>query len=304
MPAALLVILWWRRGTLRIKEDVLPLVPWLAVGAAAGLLTAWVERTYIGATGSAFQLSFADRLVLAGRVPWFYAAKLLWPVDLIFMYPHWSIDAAVWWQWLFPLALLALLAAFVWLARARHTRGPLAAALLFIGTLFPVLGFLNVYPFRYSYVADHFQYLACLALLVPLAALLTKAAHRMPAAVVIVPLLLAALTAQQSRAYLDNETLWRTTLARNPGCWMALNNLANVHINAGRVDEAIAAYQSALRLEPNIVEAETSLGNTLFKLPGRQAEGLEHLQKAPAHRPPFRRRPFQPRRCPRHHARP
>ena len=280
LPAALLVILWWQRGKLRMKEDVQPLMPWLAVGAAAGLLTAWVERTYIGANGAAFELPFLDRLLLAGRIPWFYAAKLVWPVNLIFMYPHWTVDAAIWWQWLFPLALLALLASFVWLARTRHQRGPLAAALLFVGTLFPVLGFLNVYPFRYSYVADHFQYLACIALLVPLATLLTKAAHRLPAAVAIVPLVLAALTFQQSRTYHDNETLWRTTLARNPACWMALNNLATMDINGGRVEEAIATYQSALRIEPNIVESETSLGNTLFKLPGRQAEALEHLRKA------------------------
>jgi len=38
---------------------------------------------------------------------------------------------------------------------------------------FPALGFLNVYPFRYSYVADHFQYLALLGILVPAAAGLT-----------------------------------------------------------------------------------------------------------------------------------
>ena len=37
--------------------------------------------------------------------------------------------------------------------------------LFFVGTLFPVLGFCNVYPFIYSYVADHFLYLACLGVI-------------------------------------------------------------------------------------------------------------------------------------------
>ena len=33
------------------------------------------------------------------------------------------------------------------------------------GTLFPALGFVNVFPFRYSFVADHFQYLASMPIL-------------------------------------------------------------------------------------------------------------------------------------------
>src|ERR1700732_1518525 len=61
---------------------------------------------------------------------------------------------------------------------ARKNRGPLAGFLFFAGTLFPALGFLNVYPFRYSYVADHFQYLAILGILVPAASGLTVLAAR------------------------------------------------------------------------------------------------------------------------------
>ena len=51
------------------------------------------------------------------------------------------------------------------MASRRRWRGPLAALLFFAGTLFPVLGFFNVYPFRYSFVADHFQYLASLGMI-------------------------------------------------------------------------------------------------------------------------------------------
>src|SRR5262249_2604560 len=145
LPAALLVILWWQRGKLSWRRDVRPLVPWFVLGAIAGLFTAWVERKLIGAEGEAFEMTIAQRVLLGGRAPWFYLSKLLWPQDLIFIYPHWDIDPAIWWQWLFPLASLVLLAA-LWLVR-RRWRGPLAGWLLFIGTLFPVLGFFNVYPF-------------------------------------------------------------------------------------------------------------------------------------------------------------
>ena len=36
LPAALLVVLWWRRGRLRWQGDVRPLVPWFAVSVIAG----------------------------------------------------------------------------------------------------------------------------------------------------------------------------------------------------------------------------------------------------------------------------
>ncbi|MBM3855793.1 MAG: hypothetical protein FJ399_22005, partial [Verrucomicrobia bacterium] len=64
-----------------------------------------------------------------------------------------------------------------------RTRAPLAAALLFGGALVPVLGFFNVYAFLYSYVADHWQYLPCLAVLALLAAGIAQALGRTAPAV-------------------------------------------------------------------------------------------------------------------------
>ncbi|MDI1318806.1 MAG: hypothetical protein PSW75_01255, partial [bacterium] len=161
LPAALLVVGWWRRGRLDWRRDVRPLLPWFVLAGASGLFTAHFESALIGAQGADFNLGVLQRCLLAGRVVWFYLGKLAWPADLIFIYPRWTIDTAVWWQWLFPLAGLALLGGLAWWSR--QSRGPLAAALLFGGTLFPVLGFVNVYPFVFSFVADHFQYLASLA---------------------------------------------------------------------------------------------------------------------------------------------
>ena len=111
-----------------------------------------------------------------GRVICFYIYKMVWPANLIFTYPHWSVDASVWWQYGFDVALIAL-AAWFWSIRSR-TRAPLAALLFFGGSLFPVLGFLDIYPFRYSYVADHFVYLAGLGLIVPVAAVIATGLER------------------------------------------------------------------------------------------------------------------------------
>ena len=70
----------------------------------------------------------------------------------------------MWWQWLFPVAAVGVVAG-LWLARHRIGRGPLVAVLFFAGTLGPALGFVNVFPMRYSFVADHFQYLAGVGLM-------------------------------------------------------------------------------------------------------------------------------------------
>jgi hypothetical protein len=72
-----------------------------------------VESAYIGAHGTVFDIPIADRFLIAGRALWFYAAKLLWPVNLSFIYPRWNVGAGPWWQWLFPAgALLAAALAF------------------------------------------------------------------------------------------------------------------------------------------------------------------------------------------------
>jgi len=290
LPAALLVLFWWMRGRLEWRRDVLPLLPWFGLAVPAGLLTAWVERVYIGAQGAGYTLTLLQRLLLAGRVPWFYAFKALLPANLMFSYPRWKIDSGEWWQYLFPAGLMALAAAFVLLARAAPTsanRGPLAALLIFTGTLFPVLGFLNVFPFRYSYVADHFQYLAILGIIVPATSALAPAGWMAPGKVgaIAVPALLLAtlglLTRQQSGIYRDEETLYRATLARNPDSYFAHLDLGNLLFKMpGRLPEAIAEFAATLRVKPDSPEAHMNLGNALAEMPGRIPDAIAEYRTA------------------------
>jgi len=285
LPAALLVVFWWQRGRLEWKRDLRPLLPWFALGASAGLFTAWVERTVIGAEGADFTLTLAQRCLLAGRVIWFYAGKLAWPSNLTFFYPRWTLDPGQWWQYSFPAGVLAL-AMGLWLAGRRH-RGPLAGFLIFAGTLFPVLGFFNVYPFRFSYVADHFQYLASLGVIVPVASALAVLARRISAGKLAriaigaaLPAVLGVLTWGQSGIYRDAETLYRETLARNPDSWLAHNNLGNALLGTpGRLADAIAEYQEAVRLGPGSEKAHSNLGNALAQA-GRLPEAIPQLEAA------------------------
>jgi Flp pilus assembly protein TadD len=287
LPAALLVVLWWQRGRLAWRRDVQPLVPWLLLGASAGLFTAWVERTprLIGAQGTEYALTLTQRLLLAGRVPWFYAGKVLWPVNLMFTYPRWRIDAGEWWQYLFPFGLAAV--AVVLGVLARKNRGPLAGFLIFAGTLFPVLGFLNVYPFRYSYVADHFQYLASLGIIVPAAVGVTILAARIApgriAGIALAGILLTTLGAEagrQSGTYRDYETLFRQTLARNPDSSFLHNNLGVILMASGREAEAVSEFEAAVRLTPDSPDYHVNLGLALAQMPGRVSHAMAEYQTA------------------------
>ncbi|MFM9956208.1 MAG: tetratricopeptide repeat protein [Opitutaceae bacterium] len=291
LPAALLVVAWWRHGRLSWRSDVLPLFPWLVFGVAAGLGTAWFESTHIGAGGDAFTLGVVERGLLAGRVVWFYLGKLLWPAGLTFFYPRWTIDALATWQWIFPGATVLLLAGLAWWSR--RDRAPLAAALLFGGTLVPVLGFVNVYPFVFSYVADHFQYLASIGMIAFLTAAATRGFARLalprwsgPVATAGVLVLLGGFTWQQSAMYRDVFALYETTLARNPSSWVAHLNLGTALDEAGETEKALPHLQRALELKPGFPETLNSLGNVLNRV-GRSPEALPLLEQAVRLQPRF-----------------
>jgi tetratricopeptide (TPR) repeat protein len=292
IPAALLVVAWWQRGRVDFRRDVLPLLPWFALGAAASLITFSVEHTLLAGVGAAFGLAPVERILLAARALWFYAGELVWPSGLTFFYAKWHVSAAQWWQYLYPAAAVAVAGA-LWLL-ARRRRGPLAAFLCFAGTLVPVLGFFNVEWFVFSYVADHLQYLSILCFVVPVAAALAMGAERLPAGVRRLAYcaacgwvaVLGSLTWQQCGRYRDPVTFYRVALALNPESGAAHNNLGVVlEALPGRMPEAIAEFKAALRLSPNAPEGQENLGAALLKDPARHAEAAEHLEIALRLRP-------------------
>jgi tetratricopeptide (TPR) repeat protein len=291
LPAALLVIFWWQRGKLSWKRDVWPLMPFFVLGALSGTFTAWIERTLIGAEGAGFEMTFVERFLLAGRVIWFYLGKLFWPANLMFVYPRWKIDASEAWQWSFSIGVLGVTVGLL-LSRKRW-RGPLAGWLLFVGTLFPVLGFLNVFPFIFSFVADHFQYLASLGMITVVAAGTAQGISRLKTAgriaascfCVIVVVTLAMLSVRQSKMYSDVFMLYRTTLARNSECWLAYNNLGELLAKTNR-EEGMTYYQAALRIRPEYPEALNNVGYELTQS-GRYQEAIEYLEHAVRANPRF-----------------
>jgi FOG: TPR repeat len=294
LPAALLVIVWWRQGRLQVRRDVVPLLSWFAAGIAAGLTTVWFERVWIGAEGAAYELSLVQRTLLAARILWFYLGKLIWPAELTFFYERWDVasEAVAWTPYL--LGALAMTAA-LWLFRQR-SRGPLAAWLLYAGSLFPALGFFNVFPFSFSYVADHFQYLASITMFSAAAVGFMMGLRRLSrprqilfvAVALVVMATLGMISRRESAFYRDNETLFRANIARNPTSWMGHHILATTIRHAPeRRDEAIALFRRAIELNASNADSRAALAAFLAEQPGHEAEAMALFEEALKIRPGY-----------------
>ncbi len=160
------------------------------------------------------------------------------------IYPQWRLEAGSVLPWLFPLGSVAVLLS-AWLLRGRLGRGPVAALFYFAGTLLPVLGLINFYWMRFSFVGDHLVYLSSAGLLALGATLVVRGAERLRQplllrgfALLVLPLL-AVLTWREAGQYRNAETLWRTTITRNPACWLAHNNLGVASGQRGQMDEEL-----------------------------------------------------------------
>ncbi len=255
LPASLALLLWWKNGRVTSRQW-LALLPMFVIGLALAMGTAYLEVHHVEAAGREWNFTPTDRILIAGRAVWFYVAKFLVPVGQSFIYPKWTIDPHQAWQWAFPLGAIVAIATLFFM-RDRWGRGPLVAALIFVGTLVPALGFFNIYPMRYSFVADHFQYHACCALCVLLAIGLQRLLGRLAYA----PLaILLILTMCRSYTLADPLRLWQDTAAKNPDSWMVHLNLARTLEDRGRAEEARVQFEQQLALAPDLPDTHWNMG--------------------------------------------
>jgi len=288
LPLVLLLLAWWQRGRV-LREDALRATPFFALASAMSAWTIVEQQVEVATPGQNWSLTLMERLIVAGRAVWFYAGKMVWPANLIFIYPRWQLDANAFLSvlWLAGVALVAFV-----IGRYRFHAWARASALglgYFLIALLPVLGFFDIYFFRYSFVADHFQYLAGIGIVALVsaagAASLRRRAVQVPLAAVTVAAL-SVMSWRHTHVFRDQEVLWRDTLAKNPQAAIAYNNLGAVLNEQKRYQEAIGYLQEALRLRPGTAEPHNNLGIALTEL-GRYDEALGHLQEAVQVRPDF-----------------
>lgn len=278
------------------------LIPLFVVGLFMGKLTGWYEfhkakESYWEPMpiGQAFKLSWVEgaeaqrrseykltdpqRAIIAARSLLFYPSKLVVPYPQSFFYHRWSenneLDTTNRLNYWPVAAVLGIGVAVIGLS-VIFGRGIFIAFAFFVMTLFPALGFYDTYPMRYSFVADHFQYLASIGLTTLAAAWLTLLFRRLGGtpipvfngasvtAGVLALALLAGLgtrTALRCGAYRDEETLWLDTVAQNPHAWGARVNLGILYAKRGNHDKAIEQLQAMIDDGSPWQEAYSNLGN-------------------------------------------
>jgi Tfp pilus assembly protein PilF len=290
LPAVLILLMVWQRGRIG-WPDVRRLVPWFAIGLGMAWHTIALEKTHVGASGSQFAWSFLERILIASRALCFYVGKLVWPDPLTFMYPRWEIRTGDLWQWVFVGLALAVPAACL-VMRPSWGRGPIIACLFFAGTLFPALGFINVYPMRYSFVADHFQYLASLGPIVLAAAIAARPRQQRLASWGIAAVVLGVLgflTWNQQGNYKNPESLWTDVLVHNPKSSAAHFHLGKVLTTQGRNREATQHFLAALELQTDETETQiisTKLANSFLR-EGRVTDAEAAFEQALKHDPNY-----------------
>jgi len=292
LPVVLCLCAWWVEARWHWR-NVAKVAPVFLMSLAAAVLAMGSVELYGDPHNTQWSLSWPQRLITSGYVVWFYLGKLLWPHPLIFIYPRWNIDATQGVEYL-PLLAVILLMGILWGKRESWGRPWFFALAYFLAALLPVLGLVNHFFLRYSFVADHLQYLATMGPVALAGAGLTKLAdlvlpgktglQRSVGAALL--LVLGSLSWERCWVYGNEEKLWRDTLAQNPDSWMAHDNMGKVLLRKGQVDEAIDQYQKALAINPNFALAHSDLGMA-YGQKKQESEAAEQYQQALALDPGF-----------------
>jgi tetratricopeptide (TPR) repeat protein len=282
LPVLLLGIVWWLRPLTR--QDLPRIVPFFAVAVALTEVNVWFQTH--GSGEIIRTADFYQRILGAGGVVWFYLYKAILPLNLLFIYPQWNIEAGnpLWWL---PLSAALILTVILWRYRKTWSRPFLIAWGFFCVALAPVMGLTDVYFMRYSLVADHYQHVALIPIIVLLSAGFGSWHHRLHGAAYWTATALAAaavgnlafLTCLQSGLYSDEITLYKATLDKNPNSWMAHNNLGIALSQQGLLPEAIDHFQQSLKLNPDYPQVHNNLGAALIHTDRRQ-EAVEHFHQA------------------------
>ncbi len=284
LPLVLLLLDWCPLGRLgqRPGPVLAEKIPFLALSLLFGILAIVAQSSISGVVASVDSLPVDFRVMNALRSIVFYLQKTILPVGLAPLYPITDPVTTTYTMVTTGSALFvaAVSAVLIFLA----TRGKpilLTAWLFFLITLAPVLGLLQV---GRQAAADRYTYIPTLCLGLLIAAALRKLCDRTLCdrvakraktgrGIFLLPLLLLAWlvalgtsSSEQIKVWKNAATLWEHQTRLYPGrSNTAYCNLAVAAMAAGRVDDCIRAYQTAMTLGENYPASHYNLGCALLE---------------------------------------
>lgn len=289
LPFVLLLLDWWPLGRIDLAGDdarwrsagrlVLEKVPLLAMTAAAAVVTFIAQQR----TGSVAQLEQVPLGLRAANATWSvvaYAASFVWPSGLAVFYPY--PPAIPWWRT--AAAAAGLLAVSAAVARRVAASAYLAVGWLwYLGTLVPVLGLVQVGS---QARADRYTYIPTIGLSIMVAWgaadwASKRERRRMPVCGVGVACAAACavLTWNQAQTWRTSATLFGHALEVTADNFVALDGAGLQLRLQGRIDEAIARFDQAVRLAPAFAVGRNNLGEALLAR-GQAEQALPHLREA------------------------
>jgi tetratricopeptide (TPR) repeat protein len=280
---------WWKRRRIG-GRDIAAAAPFLAIAVVLAAISVAAGEVYAHQPGKTPDvlpsLDLAARVALAGQSLGVFFTHLVWPVGLLPNYPQWTIGAPS------PLAFvpcLVVVAVFVmlWLRRATWGAPALLALGAFVLFLAPFTGLVTVSYMAFTWVMDHYLYLAMIGPIGLVIAALDSIDERVPAqwriavtgTATLIPVLLAFEARSYAGAFIDEATLWGYTAERNPGGWLALDNLGKAQLLAGQPDDAVRSLSTALLLRPGRAQTHLNLGRAFVAL-NRLNDGLHQYDTA------------------------
>ncbi|HZZ28353.1 MAG TPA: tetratricopeptide repeat protein [Pirellulales bacterium] len=284
LPLVLLLIAWWQRQAIT-RWDIIRTAPFFLSAMLLIAVNLWFQTH---GSGEIYRpAGFAERLAGAGAVIWFYLFKAVLPTNLIFVYPQWNIQIEKFYWWLPLIAVAALTGMLVWQRNHSWGKPLLFAWAFFCVALLPVMGFVDVSYMQYSLVADHYQYLALIAVMTLAAAFWSRWYQRAHQTLRWVAISAAAFVAgmfgylawQQSRTFGSCIELYQTTIDKNSRCWVAYNNLGVKLQQQGNIQEAINDFRQAIVIKPVYASAYNNLASALIDA-GQPSEAIEPLEQA------------------------
>ncbi|MBN1902604.1 tetratricopeptide repeat protein, partial [Candidatus Sumerlaeota bacterium] len=272
LPALLFLwILFKKRGN--SPRQFLFIAPFFLISLVSGLHHSILEVKNIGDASGDVNFTIWQRLYIAGRGFWFYPMKIIWPSPLLPIYPRWELGGAKIVNVLWPFSVAAFLF-LLWMLRNRIGIIPFAGVTFYTVMILPALGIVSQAFYRFSFTADHFQYLAGIgimtAIIVPFYDLYKKYQFYLKQVVPVFSgmllITLVILTWRHNIVFQSNESLWKHAISHNREAFVAYHNLAHSMIQRNKQSEAITLYQEAIRANPDYKDARLGLGVLLIDM--------------------------------------